>query len=30
VAHSRFLEHIYYVAHLRGGEWESYRNHQLI
>jgi uncharacterized membrane protein len=30
VAHSRFLEHIYYVAHLRGGEWESYRNRQLI
>ena len=30
IAHSRFLQHIYYVAHLRGGEWESYRNKQLI
>ncbi len=30
IAHSRYLQHIYYVAHLRGGEWESYRNKQLI
>lgn len=30
VAHSRFLEHIYYVARLRNGEWESYRNRALI
>jgi hypothetical protein len=30
VAHSRFLEHIYYVAHLRDGEWESFRNRALI
>jgi hypothetical protein len=30
VAHSRFLEHIYYIAHLRDGEWESFRNKALI
>ena len=30
VAHSRFLEHIFYVAHLRDGEWESFRNKALI
>ena len=30
VAHSRYLQHIYYVAHLRGGDWESYRNKQLL
>jgi hypothetical protein len=30
VAHSRFLEHIYYVARLRNGDWESYRNRALI
>jgi hypothetical protein len=30
VAHSRFLEHIYYVAHLRDGKWESFRNKALI
>jgi hypothetical protein len=30
IAHSRHLQHIYYVAHLRAGEWESYRNKQLI
>jgi hypothetical protein len=30
VAHSRFLEHIYYVAHLRDGEWESFTNKTLI
>lgn len=30
VAHSRFLQHVFYVAHLNGGEWESYRNKQLI
>jgi hypothetical protein len=30
VAHSRFLEHIFYVAHLRDGEWESYKNNALI
>lgn len=30
VAHSRFLEHIFYVAHLRDGEWESFKNNALI
>lgn len=30
VAHSRFIEHIYYVAHLRDGKWESFRNKALI
>jgi len=30
VAHSRFLEHIYFVAHLRDGEWESFSNKALI
>jgi hypothetical protein len=30
VAHSRYLEHIYYVAHLRDGEWESFKNRALI
>lgn len=30
VAHSRFLEHIFYVARLNGGEWESYKNKALI
>lgn len=30
IAHSRHLQHIFYVAHLRGGEWESWRNKQLI
>jgi hypothetical protein len=30
VAHSRFLEHIFYVAHLKGGEWEAFRNRELI
>ncbi len=30
VAHSRFLEHIFYVARLNDGEWESYRNKALI
>jgi hypothetical protein len=30
VAHSRFLEHIYYIAHLRDGQWESFRNKTLI
>ena len=30
VAHSRYLEHIYYVAHLRDGQWESFRNRALI
>ena len=30
VAHSRFLEHIFYVARLNEGEWESYRNRALI
>lgn len=30
VAHSRFLEHIFYVARLNDGEWESYRNRALI
>jgi hypothetical protein len=30
VAHSRYLEHIYYVARLRNGRWETYRNRALI
>ncbi|MEO8285860.1 MAG: hypothetical protein ABI670_05455 [Chloroflexota bacterium] len=30
VAHTRYLEHIFYVAHLRNGEWESFRNRTLI
>ena len=30
IAHSRHLQHIYYVAHLRAGEWESYKNKQII
>jgi len=30
VAHSRFLEHIYFVAHMRDGEWESFRSKALI
>jgi hypothetical protein len=30
IAHSRYLEHIYYVAHLRDGKWESFRNKALI
>ena len=30
IAHSRFLEHIFYVARLNGGEWESYKNKALI
>jgi hypothetical protein len=30
VAHSRYLEHIYFVARLRNGEWESFRNRALI
>ena len=30
VAHSRYLEHIFYVARLSDGEWESYRNKALI
>lgn len=30
IAHSRHLQHIFYVAHLRGGDWESWRNKQLI
>jgi hypothetical protein len=30
VAHSRFLEHIFYVARLNGDEWESYKNKALI
>jgi hypothetical protein len=30
IAHSRFLQHVFYVAHLRAGEWEAYRNKQLI
>jgi hypothetical protein len=30
VAHSRHLEHVYYVARLRNGEWEAYRNRKLI
>lgn len=30
IAYSRHLQHIFYVAHLRGGEWESWVNRQLI
>ncbi len=30
VAHSRFLEHIFYVAHVKNGEWEAFRNKALI
>ncbi|HUP26857.1 MAG TPA: hypothetical protein VM409_00350 [Chloroflexia bacterium] len=30
VAHSRYLEHVYYVSHLRSGEWESFPNKALI
>lgn len=30
VAHSRFLEHIFYVARLNNGEWQSYTNKALI
>ncbi|HKP51869.1 MAG TPA: hypothetical protein VJ183_04365 [Chloroflexia bacterium] len=30
IAYSRHLQHIFYVAHLKGGEWESYINKQLI
>ena len=30
VAHSPYLQHVYYVARLRSGEWESFRNKALI
>lgn len=30
IAHSRFLEHIFYIAHLKDGEWETYYNKALI
>jgi hypothetical protein len=30
VAHSRYLEHIYYISHLRDGRWESFKNKTLI
>jgi hypothetical protein len=30
VAHSRYLEHVFYVARLRNGEWEVFRNKKLI
>lgn len=30
LAHSRYLQHIFYVARLKGGEWESFRNKTLI
>lgn len=30
IAHSRFLEHIFYVAHLKDGEWEAFYNKALI
>jgi hypothetical protein len=30
VAYSRYLQHIYYVSRIKGGEWETYRNKQLI
>ena len=30
LAHTRYLQHIFYVAHLKGGEWESYVNKALI
>jgi hypothetical protein len=30
VAHSHYLQHVYYVARLRNGEWEAYTNRKLI
>lgn len=30
VAHSRFLQHIFYVARLKNGEWEAFPNKTLI
>jgi hypothetical protein len=30
IAHSRYLQHIYYIARLRNGEWEVHRNKALI
>lgn len=30
IAHSRYLEHIFYVARLKDGEWEAYYNKALI
>lgn len=30
VAHSRYLEHVFYVARLREGSWEAIRNRKLI
>ena len=30
LAHTRYLQHIFYVAHLKGGDWESYPNKALI
>ena len=30
VAHSRYLQHIYYIARLRAGEWEITQNKRLI
>ncbi len=30
IAHSRYLQHIFFVAHIKGGEWETYRNRLLI
>lgn len=30
IAHSRYLEHIFYVSHLRNGEWVSFKNKALI
>lgn len=30
VAHSRYLQHIFYIARLRNGEWEIHRNKALI
>jgi hypothetical protein len=30
VAHSRYLNHVFYVARLRNGQWEAYTNKKLI
>jgi hypothetical protein len=30
LAHTRYLQHIFYVAHIKAGDWESYPNKALI
>lgn len=30
IAHSRYLQHVFYVAHLKDGDWESFPNKALI